>query len=184
MHRKMLRLILSKPEILGGVCTACLLFMTSFLLPAQTFAAANRFKVIGRPTITAARINYILCENDSPACGTGRAMYRLGIEYGINPVVALAFFQQESTFGRYGIASITHNLGNIRCTPGYKCIGGFRAYHTWGQGYQDWYRLIRNLYINSWHLTTIQQIIPVYAPSTENDTALYIYNVENFIKNY
>ncbi len=183
MHRKVLRLIANKPKISGSICIVCLLFIMLSSLPVQTFAAFNRFTVLGRPTITVARINAILCHNGSPACGTGRAMYRLGIKYGINPLVALAFFKQESAFGRFGIAPLTHSLGNIRCTSGYRCIGGFRAYHTWVQGYQDWYSLIRNLYINIWHLTTIQQIIPIYAPSTENNTALYIHNVEEFMKN-
>jgi hypothetical protein len=154
------------------------------LLPTQALAAANRFAVVGKPTITAVATDHILCRYRSPACGTGQALYRLGIKYSIDPKVALAFFEEESTFGKFGVATATHSLGNIRCTPGYKCIDGFRAYRTWVQGYQDWYRLIRNLYINTWHLTTIQQIIPIYAPSSENNTALYIRNVENFMKNY
>jgi hypothetical protein len=158
--------------------------MTSLLLPAQAFAATNHFTVAGRPTITAATINHILCQSHSPACGTGNSLYSLGIQYGINPAVALAFFNEESTFGKFGVATVTHSLGNIRCTPGYKCISGFRAYHTWAQGYQDWYRLIRYLYINTWHLTTIPQIVHRYAPSSENNTSLYVTNVEHFVKIY
>jgi Mannosyl-glycoprotein endo-beta-N-acetylglucosaminidase len=184
MHLKILRLLPIKSGAISGICTVCLLFITSFLLPAQTFAASNRFSVVSRPTITAAGINSILCQNHSPACGTGQSLYNLGIKYGINPAVALAFFNEESTFGRFGVAAVTHSLGNIRCTPGYKCISGFRAYHTWVQGYQDWYRLIRYLYVNTWHLTTIPQIIARYAPSSENSTSLYIRNVEQFVKTH
>jgi hypothetical protein len=185
MYLKILRLISIKPGITSGICTVCLLLiMLLLLVPAQTFAAANRFSVTGRPTITAATINRILCQNRSPACGSGQSLYSLGLKYGINPAVALAFFNEESTYGRFGVATVTHSLGNIRCTPGNKCISGFRAYRTWVQGYQDWYRLIRNLYINSWHLTTISQIVARYAPSSENNTLLYIYNVENYVKTH
>jgi hypothetical protein len=185
MHRKILHLISNKPGISFGVCTVCLLLLMSlFLVVTQTFAAANRFSVTGRPTITAAAINHILCQNRSPACGSGQSLYSLGLKYSINPAVALAFFNEESTYGRFGVATVTHSLGNIRCTPGYKCISGFRAYRTWAQGYQDWYRLIRYLYINTWHLTTIPQIVVRYAPSSENNTSLYIRNVENSVKTY
>jgi hypothetical protein len=185
MHLKILRLISIKPAIIGGTCTVCLLLMMLFyLVPTQTFAAANRFSVTGRPTITATTINRILCRNRSPACNTGQSLYSLGLKYGINPAVALAFFNEESTYGRFGVATVTHSLGNIRCTPGYKCISGFRAYRTWVQGYQDWYRLIHNLYVNTWHLTTISQIVTRYAPSSENNTLLYIRNVENSVKTY
>lgn len=185
MHLKILRLFSIKPAIIGGFCAICLLLiMSSFLVPIQTFAAANRFSVTGRPTITAATINRILCQNKSPACNTGQSLYSLGLKYGINPAVALAFFNEESTYGRFGVATVTHGMGNIRCTPGYKCISGFRAYRSWAQGYQDWYRLIRNLYINSWRLTTIPQIVARYAPSSENNTSLYIRNVENSVKTY
>lgn len=185
MHLKMLRLISIKPGITGSICIVCLLVITSFLLlPTQTFATANRFSVTGKPTITAAGINRILCQNHSPACGTGQSLYSLGLKYHINPAVALAFFNEESTYGKFGVATVTHSLGNIRCTLGYPCIRGFRAYGSWVQGYQDWYRLIRNLYITIWHLTTIPQIVARYAPSSENNTSLYIRNVENSVKTY
>src|SRR5689334_23056169 len=179
MHCKILRLISTKPGIIGGICTVCLLLIIILLVvPTQTFASANRFSVTSKPTMPAATINRILCQNHSPACGTGQSLYSLGVKYRINPAVALGFFEVESTFGRFGVATATHSLGNIRCTPGYRCISGFRAYRTWVQGYQDWYLLIRNLYINTWHLTTIPQIVPRYAPSSENNTSLYIRNVE------
>lgn len=184
MHPKILRLIPGRHGVFSSACTLCLLLMTSFLLPTQMFAASNRFSVVGRPTISAAGINHILCQNHSPACGTGKSLYSLGRKYGINPAVALAFFAQESTYGRFGVATVTHSLGNIRCTPGYKCISGFRAYNTWVQGYQDWYRLIRYLYINTWHLTTIPQIVSRYAPSSENNTSFYILNVEHLVRAY
>jgi hypothetical protein len=184
MYLKTLHLVSIRSGIAGRIGALCLVFMTTFLMPTQALAVNNRFTVVSRPTITAAIINHVLCQNHSPACGTGQALYSLGIKYGINPAVALAFFGEESTFGKFGVATVTRSMGNIRCTPGYRCIDGFRAYRTWVQGYLDWYRLIRYLYIDTWHLITVPQIVSRYAPSSENNTSRYVRNVENFIKAY
>ncbi len=167
-------------SLICSVCIVCLLLITS----GQTVLASSTshsYAVMGRPTITAARINQVLCGAGSPACGTGTALYSLGVKYGIDPAFALAFFNEESTYGKYGIASVNRGLGNIRCTPGYWCLNGFRAYHTWAAGYQDWYALIRYQYVNVWHLMTVPQIVQRYAPSSENNSALYIHNVEHFV---
>ena len=140
----------------------------------QSSHQSTTYSILGEPTISAQSINNILCFASSPACGTGAALYQLGIRYGIDPVYALAFFQHESTFGRYGVASVNKGLGNIRCSQGYTCISGFRAYATWQEGYEDWYHLIRTLYVDAWGLTTVDTIVPRYAPSSENDTVGYI----------
>jgi hypothetical protein len=133
----------------------------------------------GKPTISAAFIDKVLAGAGSKATGTGQALYDGGVKYGIDPVYALAFFQHESTFGTTGVARATLSLGNIRCSEGYQCIEGFRAYSSWVAGYLDWYKLIRDLYISQWHLSTVEQIIPKYAPSSDgNDVAGYISAVE------
>lgn len=130
--------------------------------------------VTGAPSISASFIDSILCSASSPACGTGQALYNDGLQYGIDPAYALAFFQHESGYGKYGVARVTLGLGNIRCSSGYRCIDGYRAYKSWPEGYADWYQLISTLYIHQLHLTTIEQIVPVYAPPVENDTQGYI----------
>ena len=131
--------------------------------------------VRGTPTLAVDFVNRVLAAAHSPTQGTGQALYDLSKQYGIDDAYALAFFQHESQFGTTGIARLTHSLGNIRCTAGYQCIGGFRTYASWAQGYQDWYKLIRTLYINEWHLSTVEQIVPVYAPAADhNNVAGYI----------
>lgn len=143
-------------------------------------AATNGdYSVVGSPTINVAGIDKVLSIAQSPAQGTGEAMYAYGVRYGIDPVFALAFFQHESTFGRNGIAATNLGLGNIRCSQGFVCINGFRAYSSWGAGYADWYKLIRYQYVNAWKLTTVAQIVPVYAPSSENNPTQYIASVES-----
>jgi len=135
--------------------------------------------VLGAPTITADFINRVLASYNSPAAGKGQALYDYGVEYGIDPVFALAFFLHESEFGTTGVARITLSLGNLRCIPNRACSytndGGYAVMNSWEDGFEQWYKLIRNLYVAKWGLVTIDQIIPVYAPSSDhNDVAGYI----------
>ena len=137
------------------------------------------YSALGKPTITADFINRVLASFNSPAAGTGQQMYDLGVKYGIDPVYALAFFMHESTFGTTGVARTTLSLGNLRCIPTRPCvfrdIGGFAQMNSWVDGYDQWYKLIRNLYVAQWGLVTIDRIIPVYAPSSDhNDVQGYI----------
>jgi len=139
------------------------------------------YSVAGKPTISASKIDGILCSVSSPACSTGKSLYSLGVQYGIDPVFALAFFQHESSFGTQGVARVNLGLGNIRCTSGYVCKSGYRAYSSWVAGYVDWYKLIAEQYMGKWKLTTVEQIILVYAPAGENDTQGYINAVEQSV---
>ena len=139
--------------------------------------------VMASPSVSARFIDSILCNASSPACGTGQALYDGGVTYGIDPVFALAFFKHESSFGKYGIAAQNLGLGNIRCTAGYRCLNGFRAYPSWQAGYDDWYKLIR-YYVDIWHKSTIYDIIVTYAPSSENNTQGYIQSIEESVSTW
>ncbi len=147
------------------------------------------YSVLGKPTISAIFINQVLDSFHSPAVGTGQQMYDLGVQYGIDPVYALAFFMHESTFGTTGVARTTLSLGNMRCIPTRPCIfgnnGGFAQMRSWVDGYEQWYKLIRNLYVGQWGLVTVDQIIPVYAPSSDhNDVAAYIGSLKDEINTW
>ncbi len=137
------------------------------------------YSVLGAPTISAAFINRVLAYYHSPAAGLGQQMYDLGVKYGIDPVYALAFFQHESSFGTTGEATVTLSLGNLRCIPTRPCIdqnrGGYAQMSSWTDGFDQWYKLIRNLYVAQWGLITVDQIIPTYAPNSDhNNEAEYI----------
>lgn len=129
--------------------------------------------ITGKPTISATQIDQLLCSAKSPACHTGQELYSYGVKYNIDPAFALAFFWHESQFGKLGIAATNHDLGNIRCSAGYICLNGFRAYSTWQASYEDWYKLIR-WYIDDLHKTTLRAILYTYAPPVENSTDGYI----------
>jgi hypothetical protein len=101
-------------------------------------------------------------------------LYDLGVQYGIDPAFAVAFFVVESAAGTRGVARTTHSLGNIRCTPGYTCQAGYRVYSTWEAGARDWFALIRTLYLDTWDLRSPAAVLPHYAPPGDgNDPAAY-----------
>jgi hypothetical protein len=144
------------------------------------------FSFVGKPTLTASFINQVLVRYHSPAAGLGQALYDLGVKYDVDPAYALAFFMHESLFGTTGEARTTMSLGNERCISDRPCIdqdrGGYAQMHSWADGFDHWYRLIENGYVYG-RVTiplvghpclTIGQVIPVYAPSSENDVSGYI----------
>ncbi len=148
--------------------------------------------VLGAPTITVAQIEAVLKEYNSPAQGHGQEIYDLGVRYGINPAICLAFFIHESGAGsnlawagRKGDGSYTHNIGNIICTDGWRCYGRFRDYDSWSQGIEDWYKLIQELYVGEWQRTTVETIIPKYAPAADNNNEnAYIQAVKDLVQKW
>jgi len=121
-------------------------------------------RLLAPPSISAAGMDRVLAQYGSPAAGQGALFYDLGVQYGIDPAYALAFYIVESHAGTRGVARFTHGIGNIRVTPGYASYEGYRAYDTYAAGIEDWYMLIRELYIQSWGLTTPRPILARYAP--------------------
>lgn len=158
-------------------------------LAAAMAASDTGLSVVGPPTITVAQIERVLAAYKSPAAGHGQEIYDLGLRYGINPAISLAFFIHESSAGSNPAwagwkpdGTTTNNIGNIICTPGYRCYGRFRDYNSWGEGIEDWYKLIKELYVGEWGRTTVEQIIPKYAPAVDNnDEGAYINSVKQLV---
>lgn len=132
--------------------------------------------VVGGPSLSPDFINQTLAFAGSPAAGTGQALYDLSRQYHIDDAYALAVFQKESLFGQYGAGFENHALGNIVCAGYPACNGRFRSYPSWEAGYQDFYQLLTREYVSR-GLDTVETITPVYAPASENNTALYIQQV-------
>ncbi len=148
--------------------------------------------VLGSPTVTAAFIDQVLAANHSPAQGTGAAFYNYGVQYGIDPVFALAFFKHESSFGTTGVARTTLSISNTVCTGStpaneryYSNSHCFHKYTNWTESIADWYRMIRETYVGQWNKSTIEQIIPTYAPSSDgNNVAEYISEVQKSVASW
>jgi hypothetical protein len=164
---------------------------------------ASGYSVLGSPSISAGMINQVLDHYHSPAAGQGQALYDLGVKYGVDPAFPLGFFMNESTFGTQGMAVSTLALGNERClsdrpcinTAGLPCQAGqscYAQFYNWPDGFEHWYMLIKNEYVSG-HInqvigrkacpcSTVAQIIPVYAPGSDNnDENHYIAVVEHAV---
>ncbi len=146
------------------------------------------YNLQGAPSLNARQIDAILASYDSPATGTGQIWLQLGRDYGIDPAFAVAFFILESSAGTNpGWAGLkpdggtTHNVGNIICAGYQRCYGRFRDYASWEEGIADWYRLIDVEYIKGRGTVTVEQILPIYAPSFENDVQGYINGVTGMV---
>jgi hypothetical protein len=143
------------------------------------------YSVVGKPSLTVDFMNRVLAYYHSPAAGKAQALYDDGIKYGLDPAYALAFFMHESLFGTTGVARVTLSLSNMRCVPDYRCLqenGGYAIFNTWEQGFESWFKLIRNLYVGYWGRITVDQIIPKYAPSSDNNNeAGYIASLKHTI---
>ncbi len=141
----------------------------------STHPQSSPYSVLGNPSITVDFINQVLAAYHSPAAGKGQSLYDMGVKYGIDPAFALAFFMHESSFGTKGEAVNSQSLGNLRCIPNFRCQDNFAWFNSWEDGFKAWYELIRNLYVAQWGLTTVDQIIPKYAPAADhNNEAAYI----------
>lgn len=150
----------------------------------QSQPPAAGTSVVGGPSLSAAQVDTILANAGSPAQGSGQTFYNDSVQYGIDDAYALAFFKHESTYGLYGAAVNTRSIGNINCTAGYSCIGRFRAYPSWQAGIDDWYQLIKTVYVGQ-GLSTVEAIIPHYAPNSDhNNEAAYISSVENDVSTW
>ncbi|WP_298817958.1 glucosaminidase domain-containing protein [uncultured Chloroflexus sp.] len=157
-------------------------------LAAVAPPATGDYRLRAGPSLTPEQIDQILRSYGSPATGTGAIWYRLGLEYNIDPAYAVAFFIHESSAGvnpnwagRKPDGSTTHNVGNIICAGYPTCYGRFRDYPNWETGIADWYRLIDVEYIRGRGLQTVAEVIPIYAPSIENDVQAYINVVTSLV---
>jgi hypothetical protein len=175
----------SRWNLLGGNGTAA---AGSGFLAAAAGRPAGDYNLQGPPSISPQQIDRILEAYGSPAAGSGQDWYNLGLEYGIDPAFAVAFFIHESSAGSNpawaGIkpgGATTHNVGNIICAGYATCYGRFRDYGSWREGIEDWYRLINVEYLQGRGHRTVADIIPVYAPSFENDVQGYINSVNRLV---
>ncbi len=160
---------------------------TPVIEPAPA-CAADDLTLACPPVLSAAQLDAILAGYGSPATGTGAAWITEGVRYGINPEIALAFFVHESSAGTASgwagwkpDGSSTHNVGNIICAGYATCYGRFRDYASWDVGIADWYDLIAREYVAGRGHRTVADVIPVYAPSFENDVQGYIDAVQTLV---
>ena len=147
----------------------------------------------GSPSISAEKIDQILRDAKSPAAKerirdqeTGRELtfgqhlYKLGVEYGIDPALTLGFFKSESGFGKHGAAHRNNSVGNI------KGDGGYRQYGSFTEGARDWFKLMQDgTHFLKAGRDTVAKVIPKYAPGKDgNDEGKYIRDVDRDVRGW
>lgn len=157
-----------------------------FAVVVTPTSTATNYSVLGQPSVSADLLNQVLTAYHSPAAGKGQTLYDLGVKYDVDPVFALAFFFNESTFGTRGEATVTLALGNERCISGRPCIdqdrGGYAQFYSWEDGFEHWYMLITGPLYKGAGLTTVDTIILRYAPNNDhNNEARYIAAVKHAV---
>lgn len=133
------------------------------------------------PRISKQQFRSVLEKYGSPCSSIGDECFDIVAQSGLDPAVALAFFGHESVFGTRGVAVETLNWGNVR-TPvdASRTVGvhaqNFAIFRNWQDGLRDWCDRINTRYIEQRGLLTVQQAIPVYAPSSDGNTPHHYIN--------
>ncbi|MDQ2805689.1 MAG: glycosyl hydrolase, partial [Chloroflexota bacterium] len=130
------------------------------------------------PTISPAVFAGVLQHHNSPALQEADALtyYRAAQDRGINPAVALAFFEHENQCGTWQPIAQAKNWGNLRPrndgTIGravrkapFPDVGLFRVYDRFLDGLLDWCDLMHDVYAGN----TIRQMLKRYAPAADGN---------------
>jgi nucleoid-associated protein YgaU len=135
-----------------------------------------------KPRISFSVFSRVLHSASSPAAGEAQACWNAIVKHGIDPAVALAQFDKESTYGKFGIARTHKSWGNLRGAG----PSGFKSYRTWALGADDYARLLSgSLYAGSSHYNTVRTMPYRYAPSADhNNPAAYGQFMVNMIQHY
>lgn len=135
--------------------------------------------------------------------GTGETILEAAFEYSVNPAFALAMFQKEAGFAKPGtMANANNNPGNIIATgncrgkpAGSSCTGNYGEVSTNGRfgiyesmidGIRAYFMLLSREYQPGAkrNCEDIPCIISHYAPPSENNTTLYIEQINRWAKDY
>jgi hypothetical protein len=131
------------------------------------------FTILARPRIHEDTFRLILRRHRSPAASEAHRAYAAIVAHGVDPALALAVFQHESSFGRAGAAVPRRNWGNLRRSPSFKSEGGFVRYPSWSDGAGDAARLLaiygRNLIRPRRRTSTARTFPHVWAPSSDGN---------------
>jgi hypothetical protein len=131
------------------------------------------FTILSKPRIHEDTFRYFLRHRRSPAAPEAHEAYTRIVAHGVDPALALAVFQHESSFGRAGAAVSHRNWGNIRHAAGFRTEGGFACYPSWSVAAGDAARLLavygRNQIRPHRNTSTARTFPHVWAPSSDGN---------------
>jgi hypothetical protein len=128
------------------------------------------YSLASRPRVLRSIFAATLSGHHSPAGPTAIECWSAITAHGIDPALALAQFEKESTFGTAGVATSHRNWGNLRTSPDFPSSGGFVVYPTWAAGAGDYARLLAGpLYAQSDDHSSARTMPFRYAPAADNN---------------
>ena len=93
----------------------------------------------------------------------------------VNPLLVLLMYKQESSYGIMGVATVTKSIGNERGIGPAGSYSGFASYHNMSEALNATVKNMERLM--SLGYNSINKLIGKWAPSTENDTNVYIHSL-------
>lgn len=155
--------------------------------------ANDPFAFVAPPSISVETYQAVYCQprhgRVSDACPYAPQMYQLLVDAGIDPVIELAFAAKETEFGLTGPGRAPqHNIHSLVCNRWDEgsCEGPyhyrFSSYPDYLAALRSWITLLlhRGIYVDAGN-DTFREVLPIYAPPSENDTELYIAQVEEWV---
>ncbi len=149
-------------------------------------------KIYGPPTCTFTQFLVHLASERSGAVNEAQLIWDQLVRNNIDPAVALGFFHHESSCGKMGRAVATLSWGNIRYLPKYANlpypvgnIDGFCSYQNYLLGAKHFCDHLLGLdgTDNYRGLTTVEEVVPIWAPPGDNNTPFYyILAVNTFVE--
>lgn len=145
--------------------------------PTPTFST-----IVRSPSISLGEVGRVLQNVNSPMLPYASNIYDDGVKYGIDPVFALAFWMKESREASDGsVAATDHNPGYTEGLGTDTRCGRWACWPTWPAGIEGWFHYMRVYFVDDRGMTTVEVILPIYAPPTENNTSNYIASVLNWV---
>ncbi len=134
---------------------------------------ADDYTILARPRIKLRTFIRILTAAGSPAAPRASECYAAIVAHGVDPALALAIFQHETSYGRKGIGPSTRNWGALRRSPHYASPSGFVRYPSWPAGAGDAARLLaiygRNAIRRGTTTSTARTFPHVWAPTADGN---------------
>ncbi len=142
--------------------------------PAPAPSDTPDFPLLATPTVSADAFTATLAAIHSPVLdeADGTTYYNLCVSNGVDPAVALAFFQQESNCGTTDGAAAHRNWGNLWDAAAH-AVG---SYDSWLLGLRDWCNRLQRPAYTAHGAPTIASIVPIYGPAgaQQHGNAWYI----------
>lgn len=151
--------------------------------PINNVDVSDNWQLDHRNSLSAEQFDAILRDYNSPAAGVGKPVTDYAQEKNIDNAYVLYIFIHESTAGTSSNWNAeTKNVGNIICAGYSNCIGRFRKYNTWEDGFRA---SIDNLVAYREDGTTnIDTAIQKWSPPNENDTDGYITSLKENVRKW